>query len=584
MRSIVLVTWILLAGQVDANPDELESIAIGETAILIDDHPSFARPDYDDSNWPRRSWNEVSERGVWWLRHAVELPAAYRNAEFPIGLYIHAAAASEVWWNGRLVGRSGEVGATPSTEQPGPVDSVIALPADARESGTHLLAIRFSSQHAGADIMTPVDGLYLAPYGPPTRFLQDRYRPSLILGGSLALATVILLVMWLRERRPETGWLLVACGAALSQLLFEVSRAFYQYPYDWHEARLYGIAATAAIGGIGLVGYFVTRFRLAHVLWWTLATAAASTVLLLSGLPVGMATIGIVGAWLTIGLVACALAAGSRQPRAWVALLALSGMFAALWFQPLSFTDRNYFLALVALLLLVFADAVQRNARIQRARDRAELRSDRLALELLKRQLRPHFLLNTLATIQEWLETDPETASEMIDAVAREFRMLDRMAHRKLVGLDEELALCRAHLEVMSLRQERRYRLRVQGGSSLAIPPATLHTLLENAITHSKGGPDTYRFDLDIRREGDRAGLTLTTPLDSEDSDDDITEGTGLAYVRARLAEAFGTDAAVIAGPSGDHWRTRIDLPYTPSTDDEDNMASPKRADAYPDR
>ena len=54
----------------------------------------------------------------------------------------------------------------------------------------------------------------------------------------------------------------------------------------------------------------------------------------------------------------------------------------------------------------------------------AQLAAARLELELLKKNIQPHFLLNTLATIMETIEEGPKTAAALVESLAGEFRIL----------------------------------------------------------------------------------------------------------------------------------------------------------------
>ena len=115
-----------------------------------------------------------------------------------------------------------------------------------------------------------------------------------------------------------------------------------------------------------------------------------------------------------------------------------------------------------------------------------ELRSARLEIELLRRHLQPHFLMNTLTALSEWFEQEPDVATEMIQDLGRELRILGDISSRSSITIAQELELCRSHLAVMARRRDEQLELSAEGVDPEAcIPPAIFHTLLENALTHN---------------------------------------------------------------------------------------------------
>jgi hypothetical protein len=58
-----------------------------------------------------------------------------------------------------------------------------------------------------------------------------------------------------------------------------------------------------------------------------------------------------------------------------------------------------------------------------------------------------------LTALCEWVDEDPRVAGEMIGALADELRLLHDILDRSLITMDEELRLCRAHLQIMSRRR-----------------------------------------------------------------------------------------------------------------------------------
>jgi len=190
-----------------------------------------------------------------------------------------------------------------------------------------------------------------------------------------------------------------------------------------------------------------------------------------------------------------------------------------------------------------------------------------LETELLKRNIQPHFLLNSLGSIAQFVEENPAIASRMIDALADEFRLVSKLSQQRLVTLGEEIDLCEAHLRVMSLRREARYRLEVEAPDRTApMPPALLHTLVENAITHggpARSGERVLRFVETRTAHGARV-LELQSPLSDRHvasiENGEPRDGTGLRYVKARLEESFPGRWTFESAPMQDGWRVRIEI------------------------
>ncbi|MEM0964060.1 MAG: hypothetical protein AAGK21_16145, partial [Bacteroidota bacterium] len=161
----------------------------------------------------------------------------------------------------------------------------------------------------------------------------------------------------------------------------------------------------------------------------------------------------------------------------------------------------------------------------------------------------------------EWIETDPAVGVRALEALAAELRALSEVSGEPLIPMARELALCRTHLDVMGYRRDVRFDLDASGvDPDGPIPPAVLHTLVENAVTHNAYPPGRVQLTLrETRREG-RRRLTLRAPLAGA-AREMPREGGGLRYVRARLEESVDGPWSVRSEAAGDAWVTDIDLP-----------------------
>ena len=206
-------------------------------------------------------------------------------------------------------------------------------------------------------------------------------------------------------------------------------------------------------------------------------------------------------------------------------------------------------------------------------REALELRSARLEIELLRRQLQPHFLMNTLTALSEWFEAEPAVAADMVEHVGRELRLLSEISRHTAVPLATELALCRSHLAVMARRRDEQLTLDAEGVDGAAlIPPALFHTLTDNALSHNayRGRPAVFRLRQTAAPRPFAVRYTFDAPLVPRGRPrEPDARGTGLRYIHARLRESYGeayqlTSAAHDPGGAAPVWRTVIDLPGPP--------------------
>jgi two-component system LytT family sensor kinase len=150
----------------------------------------------------------------------------------------------------------------------------------------------------------------------------------------------------------------------------------------------------------------------------------------------------------------------------------------------------------------------------------------RAELKLAHAQINPHFLFNSLATIQAITRDDPGRARALLNHLADFFRM-NLKRNPELSTLQEELAHVNAYLEIEKARFEDQLTVSIEVDPSLLnlkLPTFTLQPLLENAIKHGIAEmlePGTARIH--VYREG--AGVRL----DVEDDAGNYKEGTSAA-------------------------------------------------------
>jgi LytS/YehU family sensor histidine kinase len=187
---------------------------------------------------------------------------------------------------------------------------------------------------------------------------------------------------------------------------------------------------------------------------------------------------------------------------------------------------------------------------------------------MMQAQVEPHFLFNTLASVDHLIETDPPTASKMQKNLIQYLRAALPQMREGSTTLGKEIQLCRAYLEILKFRMEDRLQYAVtvpQGLMSAQFPPMMLQSLIENSIKHglepkAEGGAITISADI----VNGRLRVTVAdTGLGFAAASQPGT-GVGLSNVRERLAALFGGRARLSIDanhPSGTI--VTIDVPYT---------------------
>jgi sensor histidine kinase YesM len=185
------------------------------------------------------------------------------------------------------------------------------------------------------------------------------------------------------------------------------------------------------------------------------------------------------------------------------------------------------------------------------ARSEAQRLAVDAQLRLLRAQLEPHMLFNTLANLRSLVREDVDRAESMIDQLIVYLRSALAASQTESVSLSREFAQLRAYLDIMSLRMGPRLTYMMDLPPELeatTVPPMLLQPLVENAIKHGlepKVGPGSIEVvarataaGIEIRINDSGLGL----PADEEDELAARSSGTsyGLQHVRDRLQAVYG--------------------------------------------
>lgn len=190
--------------------------------------------------------------------------------------------------------------------------------------------------------------------------------------------------------------------------------------------------------------------------------------------------------------------------------------------------------------------------RLTQERDAAARLAAETGLRLLEGQIRPHFIFNTLASLQHWVDTGDARAAPLPRSLTAFLRQATDAMEEAQSTLGTECDRAGHYLAIMQSRLGERLRFRIDVGAAvrnMALPSGLVLTLVENAVEHGiepvlAGGT----VELVARTDGD--AVLLEVRDDGAGLRADAVDGVGLGNSRERLRHQFGERATLELGPA----------------------------------
>lgn len=186
---------------------------------------------------------------------------------------------------------------------------------------------------------------------------------------------------------------------------------------------------------------------------------------------------------------------------------------------------------------------LERQSKIEKTQEEMENANLNAELALLKNQISPHFFFNTLNNIYSLITTNPENSRSAILKLSKMMRYLLYDSEDGDTKLSNEIELITNYIDLMKLRLEENYDLRVKVPDEyrdFIIPPLLFIPFIENAFKHGVSFREDSFIDIFMtttdnsiifRCLNSMSGSTTETGLESS--------GIGLNNVRKRLDLLF---------------------------------------------
>lgn len=168
---------------------------------------------------------------------------------------------------------------------------------------------------------------------------------------------------------------------------------------------------------------------------------------------------------------------------------------------------------------------------------------ERSKLQALKSQLNPHFLFNSLHSINTLIGSDPQQASEMIIKMSQLLRTMLAINEREEHILSDEVNFVKQYLSIESERFKDRLSIELEvqaAAKSIVVPTMTLQPLVENAFKHgiSKMTGKTI-LGIDIKSNERSLNILVRNEVPKVNNQR-AHEGIGLVNLSDRLKAYYG--------------------------------------------
>jgi sensor histidine kinase YesM len=211
------------------------------------------------------------------------------------------------------------------------------------------------------------------------------------------------------------------------------------------------------------------------------------------------------------------------------------------------------------------------NQQEQKEKDERKTDAEKLAKEAelfkLRQQLQPHFLFNSLNSINALIGSRPVEARKMVQQLSDFLRGTIKKEETQWVSLQEELQYLQLYLDIEKVRFGNRLGTEIEVDENtreLKLPALLLQPIVENAI---KFGLYDTTGDTVIRlyagKDGENLVIKVLNPFDPETSSPKQGTGFGLKSVQRRLYLLFARTDLLTTSAKENIFTTIVKIPQT---------------------
>lgn len=204
---------------------------------------------------------------------------------------------------------------------------------------------------------------------------------------------------------------------------------------------------------------------------------------------------------------------------------------------------KDIIVLLIVLLSTSLFHSINQRQQILLENERLMADNIRIRYEVLKNQVDPHFLFNSLNTLDGLIGFDDEKAHEYVQNLSLVFRYA--IGNKEIVHLADELDFTESYAHLMKIRYGENIQIHYNISDQYKnwfIMPISLQLLVENAIKHNK---ISTKYPLNIQIETTAEDTIKVSNVINEKNENESGEGIGLANLTERYMLLFQKEVSI---------------------------------------
>lgn len=229
----------------------------------------------------------------------------------------------------------------------------------------------------------------------------------------------------------------------------------------------------------------------------------------------------------------------------------------------------QYSLAATLLFLLV-AGSTMFVERTVELRKEAEISKLEASLKVLQAQINPHFLFNSLASIQSLIQENPRKAEKTLTSVSEMFRYSLRRWEKDLIELTEELDFIKRYLFIEEMRLDDKLDIIWdidEGLLNCLIPPFFIQPIVENAVKYGIMEQGEGKVRISLKEKDDKLNISVSNTGSARIQ---LIPDHSLYNIKKRIEVLYGTEG-FFKVKTNDEVKIEISIPKQYSRSNEGN-------------